>query len=209
MKDPRDIILAPVVSEKSYALMETGVYTFKVRASASKPEIRDAVEAIWGVEVLQGQHAQPQGQGNPGAQQQPDRLEARHEARHRHAGSGRDPAVRELRSAMAIRSRKPTSAGRRFQTSSDFSEVTKSTPEKSLLAKKSEVRRPQRPRPQDLAPHRRRSQAALPRDRLQAHQGRRDRQGRRHRVRPQPHLPDRPACTTPTARRPTSWPPRA
>jgi large subunit ribosomal protein L2 len=38
---------------------------------------------------------------------------------------------------MAIRSRKPTSPGRRFQTSSDFSEVTKSTPEKSLLAVKS------------------------------------------------------------------------
>ncbi len=52
MKDPRDIIVAPVVSEKSYELMETGVYTFKVRQSASKPEIRDAVEAIWGVEVL-------------------------------------------------------------------------------------------------------------------------------------------------------------
>jgi large subunit ribosomal protein L23 len=51
MKDPRDIILAPVVSEKSYALMELGVYTFKVHPSASKPEIRDAVEAIWGVEV--------------------------------------------------------------------------------------------------------------------------------------------------------------
>ena len=51
MKDPRDIILAPVVSEKSYALMETGVYTFKVRPSASKPEIRDAVESIWGVEL--------------------------------------------------------------------------------------------------------------------------------------------------------------
>ncbi len=52
MKDPRDIILAPVVSEKSYELMEAGVYTFKVRSSASKPEIRDAVQAIWGVEVL-------------------------------------------------------------------------------------------------------------------------------------------------------------
>ena len=51
MKDPRDIIIAPVVSEKSYALMETGIYTFKVRPSASKPEIRDAVESIWGVEV--------------------------------------------------------------------------------------------------------------------------------------------------------------
>ena len=37
MKDPRDIILAPVVSEKSYALMETGVYTFKVhRRPASR-----------------------------------------------------------------------------------------------------------------------------------------------------------------------------
>ena len=37
---------------------------------------------------------------------------------------------------MAIRSRKPTSAGRRFQTTSDFSEITKSTPEKSLLTSK-------------------------------------------------------------------------
>ncbi|MGD9997719.1 MAG: 50S ribosomal protein L2 [Ilumatobacteraceae bacterium] len=35
---------------------------------------------------------------------------------------------------MPIRSRKPTSAGRRFQTSSDFSEITKTTPERSLLA---------------------------------------------------------------------------
>jgi len=51
-KDPRDIIIAPVVSEKSYELMEAGTYTFKVHPSASKPEIRDAVEAIWGVEVL-------------------------------------------------------------------------------------------------------------------------------------------------------------
>ena len=37
---------------------------------------------------------------------------------------------------MAIRSRKPTSPARRFQTSSDFSEVTKSTPERTLLASK-------------------------------------------------------------------------
>ena len=52
MKDPRDIILAPVVSEKSYALMETGVYTFKVHPSASKPEIHDAVESIFNVKVV-------------------------------------------------------------------------------------------------------------------------------------------------------------
>ena len=52
MKDPRDIIVAPVVSEKSYALIEANVYTFVVDKRASKPEIHDAVEAIWGVRVL-------------------------------------------------------------------------------------------------------------------------------------------------------------
>ena len=52
MKDPRDIIIAPVVSEKSYSLSEGGAYTFKVHPSASKPEIHDAVEAIWGVQVV-------------------------------------------------------------------------------------------------------------------------------------------------------------
>ncbi|MFM8266653.1 MAG: 50S ribosomal protein L23 [Ilumatobacteraceae bacterium] len=52
MKDPRDIILAPVVSEKSYGLIEQGVYTFTVHPDASKPEISDAIESIWGVKVL-------------------------------------------------------------------------------------------------------------------------------------------------------------
>lgn len=51
-KNPRDVVLAPIVSEKSYALSERGAYTFKVHPSASKPEIHDAVEAIFGVTVL-------------------------------------------------------------------------------------------------------------------------------------------------------------
>ena len=51
MKDPRDIIIAPIVSEKSYALSEGGAYTFKVHPTATKPEIHDAVEAIFGVKV--------------------------------------------------------------------------------------------------------------------------------------------------------------
>ena len=51
MTSARDIIVSPVVSEKSYALMEEGVYTFKVHPSASKPEIRDAVQEIFGVRV--------------------------------------------------------------------------------------------------------------------------------------------------------------
>ncbi|HEX4866749.1 MAG TPA: 50S ribosomal protein L23 [Acidimicrobiales bacterium] len=52
MKDPRDVIIAPIVSEKSYALSEGGAYTFKVASSASKPEIHDAVEKIFNVKVL-------------------------------------------------------------------------------------------------------------------------------------------------------------
>ena len=47
MKDPHEIIIRPVVSEKSYALIEEKVYTFVVAPSASKIEIRQAVEAIW------------------------------------------------------------------------------------------------------------------------------------------------------------------
>jgi len=52
MQDPRDVILRPVVSEKSYALLEDNVYTFEVHPSSSKPEIKDAVESIFGVDVL-------------------------------------------------------------------------------------------------------------------------------------------------------------
>ncbi len=52
MKDPRDVILRPVVSEKSYSLLDDNVYTFEVHPNSSKPEIRDAVESIFGVAVL-------------------------------------------------------------------------------------------------------------------------------------------------------------
>jgi large subunit ribosomal protein L23 len=51
VKDPRDVLLGPVVSEKSYSLIESNVYTFKVHSSASKPEIRDAVQSIFDVKV--------------------------------------------------------------------------------------------------------------------------------------------------------------
>ena len=44
--------MKPVVSEKSYALLEDNVYTFEVAKSASKPQIRDAIESIFDVTVL-------------------------------------------------------------------------------------------------------------------------------------------------------------
>lgn len=61
MKDPRDVILAPVVSEKSYSAIERGVYTFVVHPDASKTEIKIAVEAVFGVKVLSVNTAWRQG----------------------------------------------------------------------------------------------------------------------------------------------------
>ena len=50
--DPRDILLAPVVSEKSYGLLDEGKYTFLVDPKADKVQIRQAVEQIFGVKVV-------------------------------------------------------------------------------------------------------------------------------------------------------------
>ena len=50
-KDPRDILLSPVVSEKSYALLDQGKYTFLVDPRSNKSEIKKAVEAIFDVKV--------------------------------------------------------------------------------------------------------------------------------------------------------------
>jgi len=50
-KNPRDVLLKPVVSEKSYGLLDEGKYTFVVEPGANKTEIRLAVEAIFNVKV--------------------------------------------------------------------------------------------------------------------------------------------------------------
>ncbi|MFI7588105.1 50S ribosomal protein L23 [Spongisporangium articulatum] len=50
-RDPRDILLAPVVSEKSYGLLEENKYTFIVAPTANKTEIKIAVEQVFGVKV--------------------------------------------------------------------------------------------------------------------------------------------------------------
>ena len=50
-KDPRDILFAPVVSEKSYGLLDEGKYTFVVDPRANKTEIKIAIEQIFSVKV--------------------------------------------------------------------------------------------------------------------------------------------------------------
>ncbi|MGC8626115.1 MAG: 50S ribosomal protein L23 [Acidimicrobiales bacterium] len=51
VQDPRDVVIRPVVSEKSYALSEKGVYIFIVHPGAGKVEIRRSVERIFNVKV--------------------------------------------------------------------------------------------------------------------------------------------------------------
>lgn len=51
MKAPQDIILKPVITEKSMDGLQMGKYTFKVARDANKIEIKDAVEKLFGVKV--------------------------------------------------------------------------------------------------------------------------------------------------------------
>ena len=67
VRDPRDVLLAPVISEKSYGLLDENQYTFIVLPEANKTQIKIAVEQIFNVKVAQRQHDQPPGQ----AQAQP------------------------------------------------------------------------------------------------------------------------------------------
>jgi len=49
--DPRDILIAPIISEKSYALLDENKYTFLVHPDANKTQIKQAVESVFGVRV--------------------------------------------------------------------------------------------------------------------------------------------------------------
>ena len=49
--DPRDILLAPVISEKSYGLLDENKYTFLVHPNANKTQIKISVEKVFGVKV--------------------------------------------------------------------------------------------------------------------------------------------------------------
>ncbi|MEX2421890.1 MAG: 50S ribosomal protein L23 [Actinomycetota bacterium] len=52
MNTARDVIIRPVVSEKSYAGIEQSTYTFLVDPRANKTEIKEAVQTIWNVQVI-------------------------------------------------------------------------------------------------------------------------------------------------------------
>ena len=96
---------------------------------------------------------------------------------------------------MGIRHYKPTTPGRRQGSVSDFAETHRPQEEAGEVAAapQAEEGRPQQPGHRLHALPRRRPQADVPHHRLQAPQGRRLGDGRRHRIRPEPLGPDRPA----------------
>ena len=52
MKSPRDVVIRPIVSEKSYGGLEQNTYTFLVSPNANKTEIKEAIQQVWNVRVI-------------------------------------------------------------------------------------------------------------------------------------------------------------
>ena len=192
---PNEVLLAPVVSEKSYSLIEDRKYSFRVHPDAHKTQIRQAVEQLFERQRRSREHHQGAAQAEAA----------------RHASAARGPAgrrrscscarARRSRSSRGLRSSHGRSArssrrrpGRRFMTVSDFAEVTKTEPEKRLLeplTKKGGRNNNGRITTRHQGGgHKRRYRI----DRLQAPQGRRAGEGRRDRVRPEPVGADRAAA---------------
>ncbi len=188
--DPRQIIIRPVVSEKSYALMSDGKYTFRVHDRAHKTQIAQAVEEIFGVQRSLGED-----------------LEGQLEAEAPRPARGQDPLLEEgdraarPRSSASSCSRARRSRARRTDGQPQDQADQPRAPLRHLpdprgadrrrareepVEGQATLQRAERQRPHHLAPPRRRGQAPLPPDRLQAGQGRRARQGRLDRVRPEP-----------------------
>ena len=139
--DARQVIIEPVVSEKSYALMADGKYTFRIDDRAHKTQVSHAVEEIFGVTVVA--RADDEGALEAQAPRHAQRPHARLAQGDRAARTGRpDRAVRGrggggLRSLMAVRKTRPTSPGRRFATYQMREELTGDAPNKKLTKGKS------------------------------------------------------------------------
>ena len=193
MKSPRDVIIRPVVSEKSYAGLEANTYTFLVDPRANKTEIKEAIQAIWNVRVTSVNTLNRKGKvkrrGYTGAS-----------APTRSARSSRSPPgdsieifeSGEIAAWPFASTSRPRRAPRRERV-----ELRRAHAEQAReVARRQgpQQGRAQRPRPDHGAAPGRRQQAPLPGDRLPAEQGRRAGQGRPHRVRPEPHGADRAAA---------------
>ena len=130
---PNEVLLAPVVSEKSYSLISDRKYTFKVHKNAHKTQVRQAVEELFEVHVenvnILKVQAKPKRRGaidrHPPGLEEGNRPGARgRNDRDLRGSTGLSHGTEEIQAHL--------SPGRRFMTVSTFEEVTKTTPEKSL-----------------------------------------------------------------------------
>src|SRR3954469_3630917 len=134
--DPSQVIIRPVVSEKSYVLATANKYTFRVHPDAHKTQIKQAVEALFeDVKVLEVRTSKV-----PSKPKRRGVTAGRTRAWKKAVVQVRDgdtiPIFQGLEAAlkaMPIRKPKPTSPGRRFVTYPDFAEITKTEPERSLV----------------------------------------------------------------------------
>ena len=110
VRDPRDVLLAPVISEKSYGLIDAGQYTFIVLPEANKTQIKIAVEQIFNVKVLAVNTINRQGK--------------RKRSRARRWASARTPSAPSSRSPPASASR---SSGARAPDGSPIHDRTRET----------------------------------------------------------------------------------
>ena len=161
----RDIIVAPVITEKSMAGTAFQQYAFEVHAGASKTQIKSAIREIFKVDVIKINTVNVMGK-------------SKNFARRGQRTSGKQSdwkkaivtlapgqkielgGVTTSSNKMAVKKYKPTSAGRRFITTADFSEITKNEPEKSLLEVRKKHSGPQQQRPHHDAPQGRRARAS-------------------------------------------------
>ena len=201
-KDHRDILIAPVVSEKSYGLLDANKYTFIVRPDANKTEIKIAVEKVFNVKVTSVNTINRQGK-----------------TRRTRTGLGKRANTKRAIVSLAEGHRidifgQVRSPDRRNRTDTHgYPQVQADHPGPSRLlggrlrrdhpdhagevadASAAQEGRPQQPGPDHHPAPGWRSQARLPHHRLPSlRQGRRARQGRSHRVRPQPHRAHRAAA---------------
>ena len=100
--DPRDIIIRPIVSEKSYGLLESGSYTFEVHPDANKTQVKIAIEKIFdGVKVISVNTLNRQGKRKRTRAGYGQRKV--HQARHRHAVQGQQADRRLLGRLSGVR----------------------------------------------------------------------------------------------------------
>ena len=125
-----------MLGEKSYALLDTNVYTFVVHPDASKPEIHDAIESIFGVKVLKvntlnrnGKRKRNRRTGSFGTQTGQKRAFVTLHA------TDRDERF-EGYGSLELSTPKPQSPGSRYQTWSKCAEITKDAPERSMVVAK-------------------------------------------------------------------------